>query len=81
MLCNILQRSGNTTYFDVNEHWHQMKNIIMDTAQMTYGLSKVPCRHKETGNMVLEWGSRWSSRGKEQKVRKLEKRKKMTEAL
>jgi len=33
---------------DVNEHWQQMKNIMMDTAQVTCGLSKSPCRHKET---------------------------------
>jgi len=33
---------------DVNEHWQQMKNILMDTAQVTCGLSKGPCRHKET---------------------------------
>ena len=33
---------------DVNEHWQQMKNIIMDIAQVTCGLSKGPCRHKET---------------------------------
>jgi len=35
-------------YSDVNEHWQQMKNIMMDTAQLTCGLSKGPCRHKET---------------------------------
>jgi len=35
-------------YFDVNEHWQQMKNIMMDTAQVTCGLSKGPCRHNET---------------------------------
>ena len=35
-------------YFDVNEHWQQMKNIMMDTAQVTRGMSKGPCSHKET---------------------------------
>jgi len=35
-------------YLDVNEHWQQMKNIMMDTAQVTCGLSKGPCKHKET---------------------------------
>ena len=35
-------------YFDVNEHWQQMKNIMTDTTQVTCGLSKGPCRHKET---------------------------------
>ena len=35
-------------YFDVNEHWQQMKNIMMDIAEVTCGLSKGPCRHKET---------------------------------
>jgi len=33
---------------DVNEHWQQMKNIMMDTAEVMCGLSKGPCRHKET---------------------------------
>jgi len=35
-------------YLDVNKHWQQMKNIMMDTAQITCRLSKDPCRHKET---------------------------------
>jgi len=35
-------------YLDVNEHWQQMKNIIMEPAEVTCGLSKGPCRHKET---------------------------------
>jgi len=35
-------------YCDVNEHWLQMKNIMMDAAQVTCGLSKGPRRHKET---------------------------------
>jgi len=35
-------------YLDVNEHWQQMKNIMMETAQVACGLSKGPCRHKET---------------------------------
>jgi len=35
-------------YLDVNEHWQQMKNIMMQTAQATYGLSKGPCWHKES---------------------------------
>jgi len=35
-------------YFGVNEHWQQMKNIMMDTAQVTCALSKGLCRHKET---------------------------------
>jgi len=25
-------------YLDVNEHWQQMKNIMMETAQATCGL-------------------------------------------
>jgi len=35
-------------YLDVNEHWQQMKNIMMETAQVTCGLSKGQCRRKET---------------------------------
>ena len=33
---------------DVNEHWHKMKRIMMETAQNICGMSKGPCRHKET---------------------------------
>jgi len=35
-------------YLDVNEYWQQMKNVMMETAQATCGLSKGSCRHKET---------------------------------
>jgi len=35
-------------YLDVNEHWQQMKKIMMENAQVKCGLSKGPCRHKET---------------------------------
>jgi len=34
-------------YTDVNEHCQQMKNIMMDTAQVTCGLSKGSYRHEE----------------------------------
>jgi len=45
-------------YFDVNEHWQQMKNIMMYTAQVTCELSKGPCSRKETWTyMVVERGS------------------------
>jgi len=33
---------------DVNEHWHKMKKIMMETAQHICGMSKGSCRHKET---------------------------------
>jgi len=36
-------------YSDVNEHWQQMKNMMMDTAQVTSGLLKGPCRHRKHG--------------------------------
>jgi len=35
-------------HLDVNEHWHKMKKIMMKTAQHICGMSKGPCRHKET---------------------------------
>ena len=35
-------------HLDVNEHWHKMKKIMMETAQHICGMSKGPCRHKET---------------------------------
>jgi len=38
-------------YIDVNEHWQQMKNIMMETAQVTCGLSKRPCIRKHGSAM------------------------------
>jgi len=35
-------------YLNVNEQWHQMKNLMNETAQVTCGLSKGPCSHNET---------------------------------
>ena len=35
-------------YIDVNEYWQQVKNLMLETAQVTCGLSEVPCRRKET---------------------------------
>jgi len=35
-------------YLDVNEHWQQMKNMMMETSQVTCGLSQGSCSHKET---------------------------------
>ena len=32
----------------VNDHWQQMKDIMMETAQDIYGMTKGPRRHKET---------------------------------
>jgi len=32
----------------VNEHWQQMKGIIMETAKGICEMTKGPCRHKET---------------------------------
>jgi len=36
---------------DVNEHWQQMKSIMMETAQDICGMSKGPRRQR---NMVVE---------------------------
>ena len=30
---------------DVNEHWQQMKGIMVETAQDICGMTKGPCRH------------------------------------
>jgi len=49
-----------------------MKNIMMDTAQVTCGLSKGPCRHKET----WWWNEEVAEAVRERrKVWKLENRK------
>jgi len=32
----------------VNDHWQQMKGIMMEIAQDICGMTKGPCRHKET---------------------------------
>jgi len=42
MRFNTTKRWRKWKYFDVNEHWQQMNNIMMDTAQVTCGLSKGP---------------------------------------
>ena len=31
----------------VNDHWQQMKDIMMETPQDICGMTKGPCRHKE----------------------------------
>jgi len=33
-------------YLDVNEHWHQLQNIVMETAQDICGMSKGPCSYR-----------------------------------
>jgi len=35
-------------HLDANKHWHNMKKIMMETAWHICGMSKGPCRHKET---------------------------------
>ena len=32
----------------VNDQWQQMKCLMMETAQDICGMTKGPCRHKET---------------------------------
>ena len=32
----------------VNDQWQQMKVLMMETAQDICGMTKGPCRHKET---------------------------------
>jgi len=39
---------GKGKALDVNEHWQQMKCIMMETAQDVCGMTKGPHRHKET---------------------------------
>jgi len=43
-------------HLDVNEHWHKMKKIMMETAQHICGISKGTCRHKETWWWNEEFG-------------------------
>ena len=62
-------------YFNVNEHWQQVNNIIMETAQVTCGLSKGPCRHKETW-----WWNEEVAEAAREKKKSMEIGKKLTEA-
>jgi len=64
-------------YFDVNEHRQQMKNIMMDTAQLTCGLSKRQCRHNETW-----WWNEEAVEAAREKKKSMEtgKKEKLTEA-
>jgi len=49
----------------VNEHWHKMKKIMMETAQHICGMSKGPCRHKET----WWWNEQVAEAVKEKKIK------------
>jgi len=60
-------------YLDVNEHWQQMKNIMMATTHVTCGLSEDSCRHKETWWWNEEVAE--AVREEKKKVWKFEKRK------
>jgi len=42
------EEEGKWKGLGVNEHWQQMKRIMMETAQDICGMTKSPCRHKET---------------------------------
>ena len=57
----------------VNDHWQQMKDIMMETAQDICGMTKGPRRHKET----WWWNEEVAEAvgGKEDKVQKVEERK------
>ena len=56
----------------VNDHWQQMKGIMMETAQDICGMTKGPRRHKET-----EWWNEEVAKAvrEKDKVRKAEERK------
>jgi len=60
-------------HLDVNENWHKVKKIIMETAQHICGMSKGPCRHKETWWWNEEVAE--AVREKKIKVHKIEERK------
>jgi len=64
-------------YLDVNKHWQQMKNIMMETAQVTCGLSRGSCRHKET----WWWNEEVAEAVREWKSMEIEKKEKSTEAI
>ena len=55
----------------VNEHWQQMKGIIMETAKGICEMTKGPCRHKET----WQWNEAVAEAVREKKI-KYEKWKK-----
>ena len=56
----------------VTDHWQQMKGIMMETAQDICGMTKGPCRHKET----WWWNEEVAEADREKvKVRKVEERK------
>jgi len=60
-------------HLDVTEHLHRMKKIMMETAQHICGMSKGPCRHKETWWWNEEVAEAVSE--KKDKVQKTEERK------
>ena len=61
-------------YLDVNDHWQQLNNIMRETAQVTCELSKGPSM-QSLENMVVEWGSCWSNKGKKKRCENSKKKK------
>ena len=62
---------------DVNDHWQQMKNLMMETAKDVCGMSKGPRRHKETW-----WNEEVNEAVREKKIKCGNwKRENTTEAL
>jgi len=47
----------------VNDHWQQMKGIMMEKAQDICAITKGPCRHKET----LSWNEEVTEAVREKK--------------
>jgi len=66
-------RDEEWKHLDVNEHWHKMKKIMMETAQHIWGMSKGPCRHKE----AWWWNEEVAEAVSENKIKvqKMEQRK------
>jgi len=59
----------------VNDHWQQTKDIMMETAQDICGMTKGPCRHKET----WLWNEEVAEAVRDKKIKYRKWKKKNTE--
>jgi len=48
--CMVRDKTDDAKWkdLDVNKHWQQVKGIMIETSQDICGMTKGPCRHKET---------------------------------
>ena len=69
--CMVRDKVEQATWkgLGVNDHWQQMKGLMMETAQDICGMTKGPRRHKET----WRWNKEVAEAVRENKIRRVDK--------